>query len=345
MRGWARARYAAYEAIDKAMLRVCADRDRRGVARHGRRARADGLPAPGADDHSQRHRSRPRHVVASRRRRCGRRSASTPARCWSGRPADWSPVKGHEYLIRAAGYLAETRSDVRVVIAGTGPREPELRALARALGVERRCLFVDPVADGRMTVYDLLGALDVFVLPSLSEGLPMALLEAMALGRPAVASAVGGIPEVIVDRATGLLGPAAKRARAGRRVPGAGVATGLGRHPRRRGTAAAWRRTSHASATARRSPGSTATWRASGGPSTGAAGVSAAAIVAAPLRAIASRVSRKIAYLARTPPRRAPARGPRADRRGAGRRQAHPGRLPWQHHPQPLRGASDRSPG
>jgi protein-tyrosine-phosphatase len=66
-------------------------------------------------------------------------------------------------------------------------------------------VFVDSALDGRFDVYDLLAALDVFVLPSLSEGIPMALLEAMALGRPAVASAVGGVPEIITDRADGLL--------------------------------------------------------------------------------------------------------------------------------------------
>jgi glycosyltransferase involved in cell wall biosynthesis len=54
-------------------------------------------------------------------------------------------------------------------------------------------------------VYDLIAAMDVFVLPSLKEGLPLALLEAMALERPVVATAVGGVPEVLRHRATGVL--------------------------------------------------------------------------------------------------------------------------------------------
>jgi protein-tyrosine-phosphatase len=114
-------------------------------------------------------------------------------------------VKGHEYLIRAAAYIAEARPDVRVLIAGSGPRQAELRALARELGVDARCVFIDAAVDDRFGVYDLLAALDVFVLPSLSEGIPMALLEAMALGRPAVAASVGGVPEIIADRVDGLL--------------------------------------------------------------------------------------------------------------------------------------------
>jgi protein-tyrosine-phosphatase len=71
--------------------------------------------------------------------------------------------------------------------------------------VHRRCLFVDPAEDTAFGVHDLMAALDVFTLPSLSEGIPMALLEAMALGRPVVASAVGGVPEIICDRVSGLL--------------------------------------------------------------------------------------------------------------------------------------------
>ena len=76
--------------------------------------------------------------------------------------------------------------------------------MAGRLGIDQTCIFTGHRAD----VHHLLAAMDVFALPSLSEGIPMALLEAMSLGVPVVATRVGGIPEVIRDRVTGLLVPA-----------------------------------------------------------------------------------------------------------------------------------------
>jgi glycosyltransferase involved in cell wall biosynthesis len=116
-----------------------------------------------------------------------------------------SPVKGHEYLVRAAARIVQEERDARFLFVGSGPLEPGLRDLARQLVVDHACVFVDPAIDRRASVYDLIAAMDVFVLPSLHEGIPMALLEALALERPIVASAVGGIPEVVTHEATGLL--------------------------------------------------------------------------------------------------------------------------------------------
>jgi L-malate glycosyltransferase len=116
-----------------------------------------------------------------------------------------SPVKGHEYLVRAAARIVQQESHARFLFIGSGPLEPELRDLARQLAVDHACVFVDPAIDRRASVYDLIAAIDVFVLPSLHEGIPMALLEALALHRPVVASAVGGIPEIVTHEATGLL--------------------------------------------------------------------------------------------------------------------------------------------
>jgi glycosyltransferase involved in cell wall biosynthesis len=116
-----------------------------------------------------------------------------------------APVKGHEYLVRAAARIVQQESQARFLFVGTGPLEPTLRGLARQLGVDHACIFVDPAIDRRASVYDLIAAMDVFVLPSLHEGIPMALLEALALERPVVASAVGGIPEIVTHEATGLL--------------------------------------------------------------------------------------------------------------------------------------------
>lgn len=112
-----------------------------------------------------------------------------------------APVKGVEHLVRAAPLLP----GVSFAIAGTGPEESRLRELASALGVSDRVSFlgyVNPVAP-------LLASADLVVLPSLSEGLPMTALEAMALARPVVASRVGGLPEVVESCETGLLVKAA----------------------------------------------------------------------------------------------------------------------------------------
>jgi glycosyltransferase involved in cell wall biosynthesis len=73
--------------------------------------------------------------------------------------------------------------------------------MAEALGIDKQVRFLG----ARAEIPELLNAMDIFVLPSLSEGLPMSVLEAMGCGLPVVATRVGGIPEVVVDGQTGLL--------------------------------------------------------------------------------------------------------------------------------------------
>jgi len=106
------------------------------------------------------------------------------------------PIKGVETLLRAAQLLP----DVTVAIVGDGPLAAELHELASELGVADRVVFLGRVP----SVPPVLAAADVVVLPSFSEGMPLVVLEALALGRPVVASRVGGIPEVI-EGVTGLL--------------------------------------------------------------------------------------------------------------------------------------------
>ncbi|HYF94806.1 MAG TPA: glycosyltransferase family 4 protein [Symbiobacteriaceae bacterium] len=111
------------------------------------------------------------------------------------------PGKGLVDLIEAAAVVLGHRS-CRFVIAGEGPLRPKLEARARALRIHDRILFpgfVEPTA--------ALKGIDIFVLPSLKEGLPYNILEAMAAGRPVIATPVGGIPEVIADGQNGRLVP------------------------------------------------------------------------------------------------------------------------------------------
>jgi glycosyltransferase involved in cell wall biosynthesis len=105
------------------------------------------------------------------------------------------PVKDHANLIRAMRRL----EGAHVVIAGGGPEEPALRSLLRELGLEDRAHLLGV----RKDVPAVLSSADVFVQSSLSEGLPLAVLEAMAAARPVVATRVGGIPEAVVDGETG----------------------------------------------------------------------------------------------------------------------------------------------
>lgn len=117
-----------------------------------------------------------------------------------------SPVKGIEYLLRAVSLLVHERGmqSIRVAIVGGGPLQRSLETLAQQLAISEHVRFLGE----RHDVPSLLRLFDVFAMPSLHEGIPMALLEAMRAGCPVVASAVGGIPEVIRDGTDGMLVPA-----------------------------------------------------------------------------------------------------------------------------------------
>ncbi len=114
-------------------------------------------------------------------------------------------VKGHRVLVDAAAQLAQMSDlpDWRVAIAGRGDEEAPLRAQIEALGLGDRVQLLGLRSD----IPDLLAAADGWVMSSLSEGLPMALLEAMLAGRPIVSTAVGGIPHLIRNDDTGWLVP------------------------------------------------------------------------------------------------------------------------------------------
>ena len=116
--------------------------------------------------------------------------------------ANLHPVKDHASLLRAAALLRAEWPGLRVVVAGGGDPAP-LRALAAALGIAEAVCF----AGARPSAPSLHHLFDVSVLCSRSEGLPNSILEAMAAGRPVVATRVGAVPDAVTDGVTGLLVP------------------------------------------------------------------------------------------------------------------------------------------
>lgn len=120
-----------------------------------------------------------------------------------------TPLKGHEVAVACVADLAARGVDARLVVAGAAAREAPghdaaLRAHARALGVAGRVEVVSPFSD----LVALLGRLDLVLHASvLPDSLPTTLIEAMAAGRPAVATRVGGVPELVRDGREGLLVP------------------------------------------------------------------------------------------------------------------------------------------
>jgi glycosyltransferase involved in cell wall biosynthesis len=142
--------------------------------------------------------------------RFARLPARAAARAELGLPADrvliggvgqLARYKGYDVLIRAFAGVAGRCPQADLVIAGTGPLREELEALADRLGARGRIHFLGFQPD----VLRVLAALDIYVLASICEALPYALLEAMAAGLPVLATAVGGVPEVIEPGVSGLL--------------------------------------------------------------------------------------------------------------------------------------------
>jgi len=111
--------------------------------------------------------------------------------------------KGHIHLVRAMPEVVQAVPKVVLALAGEGVLRPELEAEVRKLNVEDHFRFLGV----RRDVLNWMAAADLFVLPSNSEGMPNALLEAMGLGLPVVATRVGGVPEIIRDGETGCLVP------------------------------------------------------------------------------------------------------------------------------------------
>jgi glycosyltransferase involved in cell wall biosynthesis len=114
-------------------------------------------------------------------------------------------LKDHATALRAMKKLAASVPQARLVLVGDGEERAALEKLTDELQLRGAVLFVGMQTD----VARMLAAADLFLLSSVSEGIPLTLLEAMAAGLPSVATRVGGIPEVVVDGQTGLLAEAA----------------------------------------------------------------------------------------------------------------------------------------
>ncbi|MEO7863085.1 MAG: glycosyltransferase [Nitrospirales bacterium] len=121
--------------------------------------------------------------------------------CLIGTVGRLTPVKGIPYLLEAARILLCEGANMKVLVVGDGSIRQDLMTQTRDLGIRENVVFLGHREDTDV----LLQALDIFVLPSLSEGIPMALLEAMAASRAVVASRVGGIPEIVEDGVEGFL--------------------------------------------------------------------------------------------------------------------------------------------
>jgi len=120
-----------------------------------------------------------------------------------GSVANFKAAKDHATLLRAAAQVRQAIPSVRFVLVGQGPLEAETRRLAGQLGLDQTVVF----AGFRTDATRLMAGFDAFALSSTYEGLPIALIEAMAVGCPAVVTAVGGTPEVVADGVHGFLVP------------------------------------------------------------------------------------------------------------------------------------------
>jgi glycosyltransferase involved in cell wall biosynthesis len=117
--------------------------------------------------------------------------------------ANLRPEKGYQVLLNAARALADSGRPVRIAAVGRGPLDATLRARHHELGLGDRFQFLGQRDD----VPQLLAGADAFVLPSLHEGLPVALMEATSVGLPIVATSVGGVPQILEDEVDALLVP------------------------------------------------------------------------------------------------------------------------------------------
>ncbi len=140
-----------------------------------------GSPPPAADGIGEFHRSSDDIVVAI-----------------TGR---LSQVKNHRNFLDAASIVSSRNEKVKFVVVGDGPLQRDLERYCESKGISERTVFTGY----RKDIESIMNQIDISVLSSDSEGLPMVVLESMAASKPVVATAVGGIPELVIDDVTGIL--------------------------------------------------------------------------------------------------------------------------------------------
>lgn len=206
VRGWTAEdwKVALYEGADRYVVRrvanvACVSREQAEVASAGRGT----LPAPVVIPNA----ALTSGAVASfRDRREARQALRIPPDAFVvGAVGRLSPEKGHRYLIDGILQFGNEVPYALVVIVGDGPERSALETQVREWGLQDKVQF----AGFQKNVPDWMLAMDVLVNPSLREGMPNAVLEAMAAGLPVVATAVGGLPEMITHGQSGMLVPPA----------------------------------------------------------------------------------------------------------------------------------------
>jgi glycosyltransferase involved in cell wall biosynthesis len=135
------------------------------------------------------------------RERARRALGLAPGALAIGTAARLDPVKDLETLVSAFALVHKRRREARLVIAGDGPERQAIRSRVTALGLDGTVIM----AGYRPDVRALLPALDIYVNSSISEGVSLTILEAMAAELPVVATRVGGTPEVVTHETTGVL--------------------------------------------------------------------------------------------------------------------------------------------
>jgi glycosyltransferase involved in cell wall biosynthesis len=121
-----------------------------------------------------------------------------------GTVANFRPEKGHRYLLEAAAHVRQSFPDVRFVLVGHGPLEDAIRRQVRQMHLEDNVIFTGSRDDAQR----LTASFDIFALPSVYEGLSIALIEALSLGTPAVVTRAGGVTEVVSHGVNGMIVPA-----------------------------------------------------------------------------------------------------------------------------------------